>query len=97
MSARSILDLKAGERGQIGAISGMGSTRQRLLDMGLLPKQVVRIERFAPGGAPVWVQLNGTHIALRRSEAQMVLLTDAVNATHSSNAAVGHSNILSDS
>lgn len=76
MSGKSILDLKPGERGHIGAIRGLGSTRQRLLDMGLLPRQEIRVERVAPGGAPVWVMLNGTHLALRRGEAEMVLLAD---------------------
>lgn len=77
MRLKSILDLKPGERGHIGAVRGLGSTRQRLLDMGLLPRQEIRVERVAPGGAPVWVMLNGTHLALRRGEAEMVMLADA--------------------
>ena len=77
MPLKSILDLKPGERGHIGAIRGLGSTRQRLLDMGLLPRQEIRVERVALGGAPVWIMLGGTHLALRRAEAEMVLLADA--------------------
>lgn len=76
MPDRSILDLKAGESARIGRISGSGSVRQRLLDMGLLPEQSFRVERFALGGAPVWIELNGTHLALRREEAAMVLVNE---------------------
>ncbi len=75
-SPTSLLNLAPGESRQIGAIQGQGSIRQRLLDMGLLPKQTVRMERIALGGAPVWVELNGSHLALRREEAAMVLLCE---------------------
>ncbi len=47
---------------------------QRLLDMGLMPKQTIRMERIALGGAPVWIELNGSHLALRREEAEMILV-----------------------
>ena len=75
-STRSLLDLAAGERGCIGRILGAGSIRQRLLDMGLLPKQCFRLERVAPHGGPVWIELNGTHLALRREEASVILVSE---------------------
>lgn len=71
---QSLLNLSPGESRRIEQVLGEGSIRQRLLDMGLLPKQVVRLERFALSGAPVWVELGGSHIALRREEAAMVLV-----------------------
>jgi ferrous iron transport protein A len=76
MKPRSILDLKAGDSAQISQVLGGGSIRQRLLDMGLLPKQVVRLKRFASRGGPVWIELNGTHLALRRAEASAVLMSE---------------------
>ena len=71
----SILALCTGERAYIREILGSGAIRQRLLDMGLLPKQELRLERVAPSGDPVWIELNGTHLALRRKEAEAVLIT----------------------
>ena len=76
MSQRTILDLEAGQDGKIADVKGVGSVRQRLLDMGLLPRKTFRLERFALGGAPVWIVINGTHLALRRDEAAMVLVGD---------------------
>ncbi|MCP4447614.1 MAG: ferrous iron transport protein A [Myxococcales bacterium] len=73
---KSLLYLSPGERRRIGEVKGEGSIRQRLLDMGFLPKQDVRLERVALGGAPVWVELNGSHLALRREEAAMILVTN---------------------
>tara|TARA_R110002096_G_scaffold435826_2_gene663661 strand:+ start:208578 stop:208865 length:288 start_codon:yes stop_codon:yes gene_type:complete len=77
-SLQSLLSLAPGERRRIGEVRGQGSIRQRLLDMGLLPKQVIRMERVALGGAPVWVELNGSHLALRREEAEMILVGEEV-------------------
>ena len=77
-SLQSLLSLTPGESRRIGEIKGQGSVRQRLLDMGLLPKQTVRMERIALGGAPVWVELNGSHLALRREEAEMILVGEEV-------------------
>ena len=73
---KNLLTLEPGECRRIGAVAGGGSIRQRLLDMGLMPKQTVCLERVALGGAPVWVELNGSHLALRREEAEMILLCE---------------------
>ncbi len=71
---KSILELTAGETGVVQQILGTGAVRQRMLDMGILPKERVRLERIAPSGDPVWIELDGTHLALRRREAASVLL-----------------------
>ena len=76
MKSKSILDLKAGDTGLIGRILGSGSIRQRLLDMGLLPKQEILLKRMAPRGGPVWIELNGTQLALRREEASVILMSN---------------------
>lgn len=75
MKPRSILDLQTGDRGLIRRILGKGSIRQRLLDMGLLPKQEIWLKRVAPRGGPVWIELNGTQLALRREEASVILMS----------------------
>ena len=77
MSSRSILDLKKGERSSIAQVQGTGSIRQRLMDMGLMPKQLVELTRIAPGGAPLWIQIGSSHLALRREEAAMVILSES--------------------
>ncbi len=65
----SISDLITGETARVTHIGGGGAIRQRLLDMGLLPDTVVRVERVAPAGDPIWIALHGFEISLRRSEA----------------------------
>lgn len=67
--------LKPGFEGRVMQVNAAGAIRQRLLDMGLLPGVTVRVERVAPGGDPVWIQVQGTQLALRKKEAESVLVT----------------------
>lgn len=64
--------LKAGEIGIITDVTGKGAIRQRLLDMGILPKETIQIERVAPTGDPIWIKLNGYQVSLRKKEAERV-------------------------
>ena len=73
----SILDLKPGEHGIIQSVGAAASIRQRLLDMGLLPRASVKMERLAPTGDPVWIRLEQFQLSLRRSEAGSVAILPA--------------------
>jgi DtxR family transcriptional regulator, Mn-dependent transcriptional regulator len=71
----TLSDLEPGQEGQVTQVNAQGAVRQRLLDMGLLPDVVVRVERVALGGDPIWIRFKGSQVALRRDEARSVLLT----------------------
>ena len=70
----SVYDLKPGKEGRVTQVNAQGSIRQRLLDMGILPDALIEMVRVAPAGDPVWIQLDGTQLALRRPEAEAVLV-----------------------
>lgn len=70
----SLLDLKPGQSGKVLHVNAEGAVRQRLLDMGLVPNVIIRLERVAPVGDPVWVSLDGSQMALRRKEAATVVI-----------------------
>jgi ferrous iron transport protein A len=70
----SVCDLKPGQRGVVTGVYATGAVRRRLLDMGLLRKTVVSVDRVAPFGDPVWLRLGGTQLALRRKEALTVMV-----------------------
>lgn len=71
----SVYDLKPGEGGKVTQIKGGGAIRQRLLDMGILPDVQIEMERVAPNGEPVWIKLHGSQLALRRTEAESVIIS----------------------
>ena len=43
----------------ITAVGGEGALRCRLLDMGLIPKTAVRVEKIAPLGDPIELRVRG--------------------------------------
>ena len=46
----------------------------KLLEMGVLPDTIVEIERTAPLGDPIQIKIEGHSIALRKDEAQYVIV-----------------------
>jgi Fe2+ transport system protein FeoA len=68
----TLSNLKPGQVGEVTEVRAHGAIRQRLLDMGILPGAIVKVERLAPNGDPVWIRLQGSQLALRRHEAESV-------------------------
>ena len=50
-------------------MGGEGALRCRLLDMGLIPKTKVRIEKVAPLGDPLELRVRGYSLSLRKEDA----------------------------
>jgi Fe2+ transport system protein FeoA len=75
-SQKSLAKLKRGERAVIAKISGGGSIRRRLLDMGATAGTLVEVERVAPLGDPIEVKIKGYHLTLRKEEAQRIVVKD---------------------
>ena len=65
-------DLKIGQSGIITAVGGEGALRRRLLDMGLIPKTRVRVQKVAPMGDPIQIQIRGYELTIRREDAQRI-------------------------
>ena len=55
----TLQELKAGESAVITTLGGEGALRQHMLDMGLLPGEVVTLKQFAPMGDPMEVTIRG--------------------------------------
>ena len=70
----SLAELKPGKSGQVLRVDGHGELRQRLIEMGILPDQLITLERTGPRGDPLWIRLAGFQLALRKSEARLVQL-----------------------
>nr|WP_325193253.1 FeoA family protein [uncultured Oscillibacter sp.] len=61
--------LPLGQEAVITAVGGEGSLRCRLLDMGLIPKTRVRVEKIAPLGDPLELRVRGYSLSLRKEDA----------------------------
>lgn len=56
----------------ITAVGGEGALRLRLLDMGLIPRTVVRVEKIAPLGDPIELRVRGYSLSLRKEDARNI-------------------------
>lgn len=61
--------LPLGQEAVITAVGGEGALRCRLLDMGLIPKTHVRVEKVAPLGDPLELRVRGYSLSLRKEDA----------------------------
>ena len=64
--------LPLGQEAVITAVGGEGALRCRLLDMGLIPKTTVRVEKTAPLGDPIELRVRGYSLSLRKADARNI-------------------------
>ena len=61
--------VEIGEEVRITKVGGEGELRYRLLDMGLIPKTVVCVQKVAPMGDPIEIHLRGYDLTIRKEDA----------------------------
>lgn len=59
-----------------------GLERNRLLDLGLVPGTTVTLDLISPSGSPTAYRVRGASIALRREQAERVLIRKSKESTH---------------
>ena len=64
--------LPLGQDAVITSVGGEGPLRCRLLDMGLIPKTTVRVEKVAPLGDPIELRVRGYSLSLRKDDARNI-------------------------
>ncbi|MBT8298920.1 MAG: ferrous iron transport protein A [Maribacter sp.] len=69
----TLADLKRGERGIIKEFTE-DILPIKLLELGCLPGNEVELVQIAPFKDPLYINVNGSHIAIRRSVAQRIEL-----------------------
>ena len=58
-----------GKEVKITKVGGDGELRCRLLDMGLIPRTIVRVQKVAPMGDPIEIHLRGYELTIRKEDA----------------------------
>ena len=69
----TLADLKRGEQGIIKDVSSI-HIPLKLLEMGCLPGNVVELVQVAPFAAPMYLNINGSHLAIRKETAVHILI-----------------------
>lgn len=66
----NLAKLKPGEKGKIIAIGSIGPLKRRLMDMGVLVGEEVKVLKVAPMGDPIEVSIKSYSLSLRKKEAE---------------------------
>jgi ferrous iron transport protein A len=66
----NLAKLQPGERGRITKIGAIGPMKRRLMDMGVLVGETVKVEKVAPLGDPMEITVKAYKLSLRKSEAE---------------------------
>jgi len=72
-------ELPDGVRARVVETSGSGKHQRRMLDMGFVPGAEVTVIRRAPLGDPTEYHIKGTAVALRREDADTVMVEELRN------------------
>ncbi len=70
----TIADLKVGEAGVIEEFS-LDLIPLNLLEMGCLPGKQVKLLQIAPFKDPLYIKVNGSHLAIRKEMASQINIT----------------------
>lgn len=72
--ARSLADLPVGASAVVVRLDAPGPIRRRLLEMGFVRGEILRVEKLAPLGDPMELVIKGYHLSLRREESECILV-----------------------
>lgn len=75
----TLKELAVGKSGTITAVGGEGPLRCRLLDMGLIPRTRVTVQKIAPMGDPMEIRLRGYELTLRLEDAEKIEIAPEVS------------------
>lgn len=67
-----LCDLKNGEKAKIVKIGRIGELKKRLVDMGVIAGEIIKLERNAPLGDPQEYIVKATGIAIRKEDAKNI-------------------------
>lgn len=70
----NLSQIKAGNKAVIKHLECDGALRQRFIDMGLFKGTNVKVNSFAPLGDPMIIEVNDCKIAIRKNEAQKIII-----------------------
>lgn len=66
----NLAKLEPGQTGKITQIGAIGPLKRRLMDMGVLVGEVVKVEKVAPLGDPIEITVKAYKLSLRKREAE---------------------------
>ncbi len=70
----TLADLQPGQQGTVVRVGSNGDTARRLMEMGVVRGERIRVVKCAPFGDPIELELEGYHLSLRKWDARTILV-----------------------
>lgn len=67
-------DIKCGETVKVKKLEGEGTTRRRIMDMGITRGVNIFIRKVAPLGDPIEVTVRDYELSIRKSDAEKIIV-----------------------
>lgn len=68
----TLKETACGQRVRVKKLTGDGSVKRRIMDMGITKGVEISVRKVAPLGDPIEVTVRGYELSLRRADAQMI-------------------------
>ena len=65
-------EMQVGQSATIVSVGGEGALRNRLIDMGLIPRTKLTLHKVAPMGDPIEILIRGYELTLRKEDAEKI-------------------------
>lgn len=72
----TLTNLPVGVKAKVISVNGNNAITKRLMEMGVVPGVSVRVVKSAPFGDPIEIRVRGYHLAMRRSEADTIEVSE---------------------
>ena len=73
---RTLKNYRPGDSGIVKQVIGTGAIKRRMFDMGVTPGTKITMRKTAPLGDPIEITLRGYELSIRKTEAEIVIMTD---------------------
>lgn len=74
--ALKLTEVAVGKKVRVVELLSEGLSRQRMLDLGIVPNTIIHVLRQSPFGDPTAYLIRDTCIALREEEAKNIMVRD---------------------
>ncbi len=75
---RTLAELKVGEEGKINSIQN-NELMLKLMEMGCLPGENIKVEFIAPLGDPIAISVSGYQLSLRKEDAKAIIIENKLS------------------
>jgi len=68
----TLRDAKVGDTVRVKGLAGEGSTKRRIMDMGITKGTEIYVRKVAPLGDPLELTVRGYELSVRKADAEMI-------------------------